>query len=135
MALRKRSTVRRKKVSRASKRPRTTGSGKHPAASQKGERCRAHHNAKIADIRARHIPRRSARGRIPFGDGGTSVNSLRRHRAPIDLNERRVPLIPTWLFFFERRRGCAPCRELELLYENRREVAELLAKCYPAPPE
>jgi len=82
MALRKRSTVRRKKVSRASKRPRTTGSGKHPAASQKGERCRAHHNAKIADIRARHIPRRSARGRIPFGDGGTSVNSLRRHRAP-----------------------------------------------------
>jgi hypothetical protein len=29
------------------------GAGKHPAAKPKGERCRAHHNAKIADIRAR----------------------------------------------------------------------------------
>jgi hypothetical protein len=45
------------KVSRASKRPRTTGSGKHPAAKPEGERCRAHHNAKIANIRARDTPR------------------------------------------------------------------------------
>ena len=26
-------------------------------------------------------------------------------------------------------------RELELLYENRKQVHELLANCYPAPPE
>lgn len=25
--------------------------------------------------------------------------------------------------------------ELDLLYQNRREVGELLAKCYPSPPE
>jgi hypothetical protein len=87
MALRKRSTVRRKKVSRASKRPRTTGSGKHPAAKPEGERYRAH-NATIADIRARDTIRPHDRWMErfePFFFSQTGVRGfgIQRHSAPL----------------------------------------------------